>query len=53
MSPARGSGANLALADAAILCRELTRAAAGELTVRAAAGAYETEMTGYAFAAPA
>jgi 2-polyprenyl-6-methoxyphenol hydroxylase-like FAD-dependent oxidoreductase len=53
VSPARGSGANLALADAGILCRELTRAAAGELPLRAAIGAYEAEMTGYAFTAPA
>jgi 2-polyprenyl-6-methoxyphenol hydroxylase-like FAD-dependent oxidoreductase len=49
VSPARGSGANLALADAGILCRELVRAAAGELPVRAAIGAYEAEMTDYAF----
>ena len=53
VSPARGSGANLALADAGILCRELTRAAAGELPLRAAIGAYEAEMTAYAFAASA
>jgi 2-polyprenyl-6-methoxyphenol hydroxylase-like FAD-dependent oxidoreductase len=51
VSPARGSGANLALADAGILCRELARTAAGELPLRAAIGNYETEMTGYAFPA--
>jgi 2-polyprenyl-6-methoxyphenol hydroxylase-like FAD-dependent oxidoreductase len=53
VSPARGSGANLALADAGILGRELARCAAGELPLRAATGAYEAEMTSYAFAEPA
>jgi 2-polyprenyl-6-methoxyphenol hydroxylase-like FAD-dependent oxidoreductase len=51
VSPARGSGANLALADAGILGRQLARCAAGQVPLRVAVGAYEAEMTSYAFAA--
>ncbi|WP_051944560.1 FAD-dependent oxidoreductase [Streptacidiphilus rugosus] len=48
MSPARGSGANTALQDAATLCRELT-AHPGEPVL--AVGAYEAAMREYGFAA--
>jgi 2-polyprenyl-6-methoxyphenol hydroxylase-like FAD-dependent oxidoreductase len=48
MSPARGSGANTALQDAAVLTREL--ATAGPDIV-AAIAAYEQEMRDYGFAA--
>lgn len=63
MSPARGSGANTALQDAAVLCRELGRepgrepggepgqgqAGAGDLI--AAVGRYEEQMRDYGYAA--
>ena len=62
MSPARGSGANTALQDAALLCRTLTSATpdradgnradgnrAADLT--AAVGAYERQMREYGYAA--
>jgi 2-polyprenyl-6-methoxyphenol hydroxylase-like FAD-dependent oxidoreductase len=45
MSPSRGSGANLALLDAAHLCDALT--GGGDLI--AAIGAYEERMRGYGF----
>ncbi|MEZ0066961.1 2-polyprenyl-6-methoxyphenol hydroxylase-like FAD-dependent oxidoreductase [Streptacidiphilus sp. MAP12-20] len=48
MSPARGSGANTALQDAAVLCGALTEAADDPV---AAVGRYETEMREYGFAA--
>jgi 2-polyprenyl-6-methoxyphenol hydroxylase-like FAD-dependent oxidoreductase len=51
MSPARGSGANIALLDAGNLCRNLTRAARGELPLLEAVHAYEAEMVEYGFAA--
>ena len=48
MSPARGSGANTALQDAAILCAALT---SGSDDVGAAIGGYEERMRDYGFAA--
>ena len=67
MSPARGSGANTALQDAALLCRTLTGTAgngartdlAGSGTARnggdliAAVGEYERQMRDYGYAAVA
>jgi 2-polyprenyl-6-methoxyphenol hydroxylase-like FAD-dependent oxidoreductase len=56
MSPARGSGANTALQDAALLCRTLTAAAPdgsapdGPALV-AAIGEYESQMREYGYAA--
>jgi len=50
MSPARGSGANTALQDAALLCRTLT---AGGSDVVAAIGEYERQMREYGYAAVA
>jgi 2-polyprenyl-6-methoxyphenol hydroxylase-like FAD-dependent oxidoreductase len=47
MSPARGSGANTALLDAANLCTALT----GDGDVVASIGAYEEKMREYGFAA--
>jgi len=51
MSPARGSGANIALLDAGNLCRNLARAARGEVPARDAVHAYETQLVDYGFAA--
>jgi 2-polyprenyl-6-methoxyphenol hydroxylase-like FAD-dependent oxidoreductase len=53
MSPARGSGANTALRDAALLTAELTAAhgAKPSKTPVQAIGCYERQMTGYGFAA--
>jgi 2-polyprenyl-6-methoxyphenol hydroxylase-like FAD-dependent oxidoreductase len=51
MSPARGSGANTALRDAALLAAELGTAASGGKTVLSAIADYEREMTSYGFAA--
>ncbi|HEX5204984.1 MAG TPA: FAD-dependent monooxygenase, partial [Actinoplanes sp.] len=59
MSPARGSGANTALMDAALLCDALTGAGArtgrdartGGGDLIAAIGAYEARMRDYGFAA--
>jgi 2-polyprenyl-6-methoxyphenol hydroxylase-like FAD-dependent oxidoreductase len=51
MSPARGSGANVALLDAGNLCRSLTRAARGEVPLREAVHGYEEQMVDYGFAA--
>ena len=48
MSPARGSGANTALQDAALLCRTLTSAG-----LIAAVGDYERQMREYGYAAVA
>jgi 2-polyprenyl-6-methoxyphenol hydroxylase-like FAD-dependent oxidoreductase len=51
MSPARGSGANTALQDAALLCRLLTSAPPGGPGLIAAVGEYETQMREYGYAA--
>ena len=69
MSPARGSGANTALQDAALLCRTLTGAAGNEAAGNEAArnarptgngsdlltavGDYEEQMRAYGYAAVA
>jgi 2-polyprenyl-6-methoxyphenol hydroxylase-like FAD-dependent oxidoreductase len=52
MSPAGGSGANLALRDAAQLCRALTTAADGD-DIATAIGQYERQMRDYGYAAVA
>ncbi|MHA6763574.1 FAD-dependent oxidoreductase [Streptacidiphilus sp. PAMC 29251] len=49
MTPGRGVGANTALRDAALLCRELTAARDGELPLLEAIRAYETRMIAYGF----
>jgi 2-polyprenyl-6-methoxyphenol hydroxylase-like FAD-dependent oxidoreductase len=51
MSPARGSGANTALRDAALLASELAAAARGDKDMVQAIGDYEREMIAYGFAA--
>ena len=51
MSPARGSGANTALQDAALLAGLLSQAAADQASIPAAIGQYEQQMRGYGFAA--
>ncbi|MGH3292657.1 MAG: FAD-dependent oxidoreductase [Trebonia sp.] len=51
MSPARGSGANTALRDAALLAGELAAAARGEKSLVQAVGTYERQMIDYGFAA--
>jgi 2-polyprenyl-6-methoxyphenol hydroxylase-like FAD-dependent oxidoreductase len=51
MSPARGSGANTALQDAALLCRTLAAAGSGSRALLASIGTYETQMRGYGYAA--
>ncbi|WP_034263840.1 FAD-dependent oxidoreductase [Actinospica robiniae] len=51
MSPARGSGANTALRDAALLASELAAAERGEKELVQAIGDYEREMTDYGFEA--
>ncbi|WP_203920827.1 FAD-dependent oxidoreductase [Rugosimonospora africana] len=53
MSPARGSGANTAMRDAAVLCRALTDAAGDSAGLVAAIGGYEERMRDYGFAAVA
>jgi 2-polyprenyl-6-methoxyphenol hydroxylase-like FAD-dependent oxidoreductase len=53
MSPARGSGANTALQDAAFLSRTLTAAAAEGADVVSAIGHYEQQMREYGHAAVA
>jgi len=53
MSPARGSGANIALQDAALLSSALTSAAADGADVVAAIGDYERQMREYGYAAVA
>jgi 2-polyprenyl-6-methoxyphenol hydroxylase-like FAD-dependent oxidoreductase len=50
MTPGRGVGANTALRDAALLCRQLTAVAAGRRGLREAVAAYEAEMLPYGFA---
>jgi salicylate hydroxylase len=49
MTPYRGIGANVALRDAALLCRNLTAAHNGETSMREAIHAYESEMLVYGF----
>jgi 2-polyprenyl-6-methoxyphenol hydroxylase-like FAD-dependent oxidoreductase len=51
MSPSRGSGANTALRDAALLAAELAAAARGEKDAVTAISDYEREMIAYGFAA--
>jgi 2-polyprenyl-6-methoxyphenol hydroxylase-like FAD-dependent oxidoreductase len=51
MSPARGSGANTALRDAALLATELGAAARGEKAPVQAIADYERQMVDYGFAA--
>ncbi len=51
MTPYRGIGANIALRDAALLCRQLARASRGEIALRDAIGEYEQAMRRYGFAA--
>ncbi|MFG1961801.1 FAD-dependent oxidoreductase [Nonomuraea sp. NPDC049028] len=51
MTPARGTGANTALRDAALLTRLLPAAARGEQPVLEVIGEYEAQMTEYGFAA--
>jgi len=53
MSPARGSGANTALQDAALLSHALITAAADRADVVAAIGDYERQMREYGYAAVA
>jgi 2-polyprenyl-6-methoxyphenol hydroxylase-like FAD-dependent oxidoreductase len=53
MSPARGSGANTALQDAALLSRTLARATADGGNLLAAVGDYEQQMRAYGYAAVA
>jgi 2-polyprenyl-6-methoxyphenol hydroxylase-like FAD-dependent oxidoreductase len=51
MPPNRGSGANIALMDAAKLCIQLRRAADRRQTLEEAVGVYEADMADYGFAA--
>ena len=51
MTPYRGIGANIALRDTALLCRNLAAAHRGEKPLLAAIHDYETEMVEYGFAA--
>lgn len=51
MTPYRGIGANIALRDAALLGRQLERAAHGEIPLLAAISTYERAMIRYGFAA--
>jgi 2-polyprenyl-6-methoxyphenol hydroxylase-like FAD-dependent oxidoreductase len=51
MPPAGGNGANTALRDAALLTRQLTRTARGELPLLDAIGEYEADMREYSFQA--
>ncbi|MEV6369256.1 NAD(P)/FAD-dependent oxidoreductase [Micromonospora musae] len=50
MTPGRGVGANTALRDAVLLCRQLRLAATGEKTLLQAVADYETAMLPYGFA---
>ena len=50
MTPGRGVGANTALRDAVLLCRELVAVAAGRKPLRRAVADYEVEMLRYGFA---
>jgi 2-polyprenyl-6-methoxyphenol hydroxylase-like FAD-dependent oxidoreductase len=49
MTPGRGVGANTALRDAELLCRQLPAARDGEMTLVEAIGGYEEQMREYAF----
>lgn len=49
MTPGRGVGANTALRDAALLCRNLTAARDGDMTVIEAIHDYERQMIDYGF----
>jgi salicylate hydroxylase len=49
MTPYRGIGANVALRDAALLCRNLAAAHRGETTILEAIHAFESEMIVYGF----
>ncbi|MFD4602348.1 FAD-dependent oxidoreductase [Streptomyces sp. NPDC058464] len=49
MTPGQGVGANTALRDASLLCRELTAAARGDKPLLTAIGDYEAEMIPYGF----
>lgn len=51
MAPMRGIGANTALRDAQLLCRNLVAASFGEMTVTEAVSLYETRMRDYGFEA--
>jgi salicylate hydroxylase len=51
MTPYRGIGANIALRDAALLCRNLKDAALGNSEIEAAISDYERQMREYGFAA--
>lgn len=51
MTPMRGVGANVALRDAALLCRNLVAASRGGQPLLAAIGDYEQQMRRYGFAA--
>src|SRR5262249_55707161 len=51
MTPYRGIGANIAIRDAALLCRNLRNAALGTCSIEAAIGDYERQMRDYGFAA--
>jgi 2-polyprenyl-6-methoxyphenol hydroxylase-like FAD-dependent oxidoreductase len=50
MTPGHGVGANTALRDAALLCRQLTAADRGDKPLLAAIADYEAEMIPYGFA---
>ncbi|TNH31471.1 FAD-dependent monooxygenase [Micromonospora orduensis] len=50
MTPGRGVGANTALRDARLLCRQLVQAAAGDKTLVQAVADYEAAMVPYGFA---
>jgi 2-polyprenyl-6-methoxyphenol hydroxylase-like FAD-dependent oxidoreductase len=50
MTPGQGVGANTALWDATVLCRELVAAAAGRKDVVTAIGDYEAKMLPYGIA---
>jgi len=51
MTPFRGIGANIALRDAALMCRKLAEAHQGEKPLLTAIGEYEAAMREYGFAA--
>ncbi|MEH0934722.1 FAD-dependent oxidoreductase [Micromonospora psammae] len=50
MTPGRGVGANTALRDAALLCRQVRQAVAGDKTLVQAVADYEAAMVPYGFA---
>lgn len=49
MTPARGTGANVALRDASLLCSNLIAVQSGEQTLLQAVEAYESQMIQYGF----